>query len=32
MSFNSFFNNNISLQHINYGHGNLAIEVFLDID
>ena len=32
MSFNSFLNNNISLQHINYGRDNSAIKVGLNID
>ena len=32
MSFNSFINTNISLQHVNYGRDNLAIKVCLHID
>ena len=32
MSFNSFHNTNISLQHINYGRDNFATKVCLNID
>ena len=32
MSFNSFLNTNISLQHINYARDNFATKVCLNID